>query len=302
MGGAGFLGINLGKALVREGHRVRIFDRTASINRLRGMGCTEFEWAVGDFTNIEDVNNAIGECEIIFHLVSTTLPKSSNLNPANDIETNVISTIRMLDTARKKNVRMVLFASSGGTIYGIPNKIPVSETDPTEPVCSYAIGKLTIEKYLHLYSVLYGLEYRILRISNPYGEEQPPDGEQGAIAVFLARALKNQIIDVWGDGSVVRDFVYVGDVAKAFLKAMSYRGSHRLFNIGAGEGKSINELLSAIELLLGKNVKRNYLASREFDVPVNMLDISRARSELGWHPDTPLSEGLKETLKWQAAM
>lgn len=299
LGGAGFLGINLGKALVSEGHHVKIFDRTASIHRLRNMGYTEFEWAEGDFTNEEDVINAIEGCEVIFHLVSTTLPKSSNLNPAYDIETNVVGTINMLEAARKRNVRMVLFASSGGTVYGIPRRIPVRETDPTEPACSYAIGKLTIEKYLHLYNELYGLEYRILRIANPYGEEQPPEGQQGAIAVFLARALKNQIIEIWGDGNVIRDFVYVGDVAQAFLKAMNYRGSHCLFNIGAGEGKSINDLLSTIESLLGRTVMRNYLPSRKFDVPVNILDISRAQTELGWHPKIPLSEGLKITLKWQ---
>jgi UDP-glucose 4-epimerase len=210
----------------------------------------------------------------------------------------VISTIHMLDAARRMKVKMVLFASSGGTVYGVPREVPIKESHPTEPTCSYGIGKLAIEKYLRLYHELHGLEYRILRIANPYGEEQRVTGAQGAVAVFLSRAVNDETIEVWGDGTVVRDFLHVSDVSDAFLKAMSYRGEHRLFNIGAGKGHSINELLAAIEALLRRPVRRDYLPMRQFDVPVNVLDITRARQALGFEPRTSLHQGLERTLQW----
>jgi len=298
LGGGGFLGLNLGNALCAQGHEVKIFDRPASILRLQGLGFGNFEWAEGDFANEKDVTDALQDSEIVFHLVSTTLPKSSNQNPAYDIESNVISTIHMLDAARQKNIKMVLFASSGGTVYGVPREVPIKESHPTEPTCSYGIGKLAIEKYLRLYHELYGLEYRILRIANPYGEEQRATGSQGAVAVFLSRALSDETIDIWGDGTVVRDFLHVADVSDAFLKAMNYRGECRLFNIGAGKGHSINELLAAIEALIRRPVRRNYLPMREFDVPVNVLDITRAKEILGFQPRTSLHQGLERTLYW----
>ncbi len=301
LGGGGFLGLNLGNALSAQGHNVKIFDRPASILRLRGLGLRDFEWVEGDFANEKDVTDALQDSEVVFHLVSTTLPKSSNLNPAYDIESNVISTIHMLDAAQRKGIKMVLFASSGGTVYGVPREVPIKESHPTEPTCSYGIGKLAIEKYLRLYFELYGMEYRILRIANPYGEEQRPTGSQGAVAVFLSRALNYQVIEIWGDGTVVRDFLYVADVSQAFIKAMNYRGESRLFNIGAGMGHSINELLAEIETLVGRPAIRNYLPSRRFDVPTNVLDISRAQEILGFQPITSLHDGLARTLSWLQA-
>src|ERR1700682_1349066 len=301
LGGGGFLGLNLSNALSAQGHRVKIFDRLATILRLQRRGFDHFEWAEGDFSNERDVSEAMQNCEIVFHLVSTTLPKSSNQNPAYDIESNVISTIHMLEAARQKKIKMVLFPSCGGTVYGVSTEIPIKESHPTEPTCSYGIGKLVIEKYLRLYFELYGLEYRILRIANLYGEEQRATGSQGAVAVFLSRALNGHAIEIWGDGSVVRDFLHVADVSEAFIKAMNYQGENRLFNIGAGMAHSINELLTEIETLIGRPVIRNYLPTRGFDVPINVLDISRAKDILGFQPKISLREGLTRTLNWLQA-
>jgi UDP-glucose 4-epimerase len=297
LGGGGFLGLNLGHALRALGHAVTIFDRPASVLRLQALG-HPFAWIEGDFVNTVDVTRALRGMDAVFHLVSTTLPKTSNENPAYDIESNVVSTLHMLETARKSRVGMVLFASSGGTVYGIPREVPIRETHPTDPTCSYGIGKLAIEKYLHLYHELHGLEYRILRIANPYGEEQRTTGIQGAVAVFLARAMEGEPIRVWGDGSVVRDFLHVSDVSAAFVRALEHRGEDRLFNIGAGRGHSLNELLAAIEALLGRAVRREYTAQRDFDVPVNVLDITRAREKLGFEPRVGLPEGLERTMRW----
>lgn len=297
LGGAGFMGLNLAQALAGSS-KVRIFDRPASILRLQQDGYEGFEWVEGDFSNAKDVHDAVQGCDAVFHLVSTTLPKSSNDNPAYDVESNVISTIHMLESARKCNVKMVLFSSSGGTVYGIPQDVPIKESHPTEPTCSYGIAKLAIEKYLRLYRDLYGLDYRILRIANPYGEHQRTTASQGAVAVFLSRALRGEPIEVWGDGSVVRDFLYVGDVCAAFLKAMRYRGDFRIFNIGAGSGHSINRLLDEIEAVAGRPIVRRHLAQRSFDVPVNVLDITRAREELGYEPTMALRDGLSRTVEW----
>ncbi len=300
LGGAGFMGLNLAQAL-KGSSKVRIFDRPASILALRQNGDNGFEWVEGDFSNAKDVHDAVQGCDAVFHLVSTTLPKSSNDNPAYDVESNVISTIHMLESARKCNVKMVLFSSSGGTVYGVPQEVPIKESHPTEPTCSYGIAKLAIEKYLRLYQELHGLDYRILRIANPYGEHQRTTASQGAVAVFLSRALRGEPIEVWGDGSVVRDFLYVGDVCAAFLKAMRYRGDFRIFNIGAGSGHSINQLLDEIEAVAGRPIVRRYLAQRSFDVPVNVLDITRAREALGYEPTMALRDGLSRTVAWLRA-
>ena len=298
LGGGGFLGPHLCRALLGQGHTVRIFERPNLRRDVALFNKPNVEFIEGDFVNEQDVTNAVPDCDVIFHLISTTLPKSSNDNPVYDIESNVVGTLHLLRSAIKNDVRKILFASSGGTVYGIPKQVPISESHPTDPVCSYAIGKLAVEKYLHLYYVLHGLDYCVLRIANAYGEGQRPFGSQGAVAVFLKKAMNDEVVEIWGDGKVVRDYVYVGDVIDAILKAMSYEGEHRLFNVGAGEGRSVNELLSAIESVIGHPVGRRYVHGRSFDVPINVLDIGRARVALGWEPRTPFYDGLARTLEW----
>jgi len=276
---------------------VRIFDRPNLERFSLPNDGGNVEWTEGDFVNQEDLEPAISGCDIIYHLVSTTLPKSSNNNPVYDIETNVIGTLRLLDLARKKN-KKIIFVSSGGTVYGIPEETPIRESHPTDPVCSYGITKLAIEKYLALYHRLYGLDYCVIRPSNPYGEKQRVTGAQGAVAVFLHKALRNEPIEIWGDGTVVRDFIYVGDLITAFVKALTYTGEHRIFNIGSGQGRSLNEVLAAIGALMGKEVRCTYTPSRSFDVPSNVLDISLASRFLDWAPKTSFQEGLSRTLTW----
>lgn len=298
LGGGGFMGSHLSEALLELGHAVSIFERPNLKPVEPFPDRPGLEWLEGDFLNEEDVTRAVAGCEIIFHLISTTLPKSSNDNPIYDVESNLVGTLHMLEAARKAGVRKVLFASSGGTVYGIPRDVPIKESHPTEPVCSYGIGKLAIEKYLHLYHVLHGLDYCVLRIGNPYGERQRPTAAQGAVAVFLNKALRNEVVEIWGDGTVTRDYVYIGNVVQAFLKAMAYSGEHRLFNIGSGEGRSLNELIGEIGSVIGRPVARKYLPARTFDVPTSVLDISRAKAVLDWQPQTPFRVGLSQTFKW----
>jgi UDP-glucose 4-epimerase len=298
LGGGGFMGSHLSRALTERGHLVRIFERPNLKPVETVPAGANIEWLEGDFFNQDDVIEAVAGCEIIFHLISTTAPKSSNDNPAYDIESNLVSTLHLLDAAREAGVRKIVFASSGGTVYGVPNEVPIPESHQTDPICSYGIGKLAIEKYLHMYHVLHGMEYCILRIGNPYGEGQRTVAAQGAVAVFLHKALKSEVIEIWGNGTVTRDYVYIGDVVRAFLKAMEGTGEHSVFNIGAGEGHSLNELVNTIETLVRRPVALRFLPARALDVPTSILDISRAKAFLGWQPSVSFHEGLSRTLRW----
>lgn len=297
LGGGGFLGGHLVEALLSEGHAVRVLDRAPRRTALAEIALAA-EWHEGDFGNRGDLAAALEGCDIAFHLVATGLPKASNDDPVQDLESNLLPTVRFLNAAVDHGVKRVVFASSGGTVYGIPRTVPISEGHPTHPLCSYGIHKLAIEHYLHLYQSLHGLEYCVLRLSNPFGERQRSDTSQGAVAVFVDRALRDEEVTVWGDGSAVRDYVYVGDVARAFCRAAQYGVEPGVFNIGSGHGLSVEDLLNAIGALMGRPVRRRYASSRPFDVPVNVLDITRATRVLGWQPRVSFIEGLRRTWEW----
>lgn len=295
LGGAGFIGSHLAEALLQAGHRVRIFDRP-HLDRLPGfLQRPEFEVFTGDFLNPRSLSPALEGSEIVFHLVSTTLPKTSNDNPMYDVESNVMGTLRLLELCRQQRVRKMVFASSGGTVYGVPRSVPIDESHPTDPTCSYGIHKLAIEKYLQLNHRLHGLDYCVVRPANLYGPRQRLDVAQGAVAVFLDRALRGQPIQLWGDGSVVRDYLYVGDAAEALVKAAAYQGEPKVFNLGSGVGTSLRQLIKEIEALLGRALAVEYAAARALDVPANVLDASLAARHLGWTARTPLAEGLRRT-------
>lgn len=301
LGGAGFIGSHLAEALARDGHSVRIFDRP-HVDRLPQLrSAARFEIFSGDFLDPRSLMPALRGAEVVYHLVSTTLPKSSNDNPMYDVESNVLGTLRLLEAARAADVRKIVFVSSGGTVYGVPASLPVKESHPTEPISSYGIHKLMVEKYLALARRLHGLEYCIVRPANLYGPRQRLDIAQGAIAVFLDRALRDEPIEMWGDGSVVRDYVYVDDAVDAMLRAARFEGEPRIFNVGSGIGVSLNQLVEEIGKLLGRQLTVQRGEARLVDVPVNVLDCSLALRHLGWRAATPLAEGLRRTCDWLRA-
>lgn len=298
LGGAGFLGSHLAELLVGRGERVRIFDRPNADRRNLVAVADRIEFLGGDFLNESDLEHAVDGSSILYHLVSTTIPATSNENPVYDVESNLVPTLNLLDFAARSGVDRVVFVSSGGTVYGRPERLPVPETHPTRPLVSYGVVKRTIEHYLRLYRHHRGLSSCVVRLSNPFGPRQDPRGAQGAASVFLAKAFRGEPISIWGDGSVVRDYIYVTDAVAGLAAAGVYRGSDTVFNIGSGEGVSLSRLVETISRVCGRPLDVRHLPARPFDVPENVLDIGRARRELGWAPGVAMEEGLRRTWAW----
>lgn len=296
-GGGGFIGSAVCDRLLKEGHALRIFERPKVPPYRIFESHEKVEWVEGDMLSSQDLDHCLEGMDAVFHLVSTTFPKNSNENPIYDVESNLVGSLRLLDSMVRNGVPRIVFISSGGTVYGVPEYLPVDEKHPTNPRVSYGITKLAIEKYLQLYSGLYGMRPVILRVSNPFGSRQRLESAQGAATAFLRRALNNEQVEIWGDGSVIRDYLHVSDVAEAFLKALTYEGKQSVFNIGSGEGTSLNQLLEAIERIVGHPVRRTYLPTRSFDIPVSVLNSGLARQELGWIPTMSLEEGIRITAR-----
>lgn len=296
-GGGGFIGSHLSEALIKAGHDVTIFDKPNA----RYLECFHQQNAnifTGDFFNETDLDRSLKGCDVAYHLVSVTVPQTSNENPAYDVKANILGTLQLLEAAKKASVQKIVFASSGGTVYGIPYELPIKENHLTDPITSYGITKLTIEKYLQLYWRLYGLDYCILRIANAYGERQSVTKTQGVIPTFLDNALQKKEIVVWGDGAVIRDYIYVRDIVRAFIDATLYKGEPRIFNIGSGQGHSLNQIISLLEAITQLPLQVRYTLGRPFDVPVNILDISRAQTLLNWYPSISLLDGITRMHDW----
>lgn len=297
-GGGGFIGSTIVDRLLIDGHQLRVFERPRVAPYRKFTEAEKVEWVTGDLSSTHDVNDVMSGIDVVLHLVSTTLPKSSNDDPIYDVQSNVVATLQMLNAMITHNVQKIVFISSGGTVYGNPMYLPIDEKHPTDPVVSYGITKLAIEKYLQMYSHLYGIRAIILRVANPYGERQRIETAQGAVGVFLHHALKGIPIEIWGDGSVKRDYIHVSDVAEAFVRAVEYVGSKNCFNISSGIGTSLNELISMLRNSITKPVDIIYLPSRPFDIAVSVLSNKLAQDELNWTPLISMDDGIARVVKW----
>ncbi len=298
-GGNGFIGSHLVDSLLEEGWQVTVFDRVMERYRAPLPGV---EYTLGELGNKGLLGTVLRGVDVVFHLVSTTVPQSSNESPAFDIQSNLVETIGLLDACVTCGVRKVIFFSSGGTVYGVPRSMPVGEDHPTDPISSYGIVKLAIEKYLHLYYQLHNLPYTILRPSNPFGARQNPSGQQGAVAVFLGRVAQDQPIVVWGNGEVVRDYIDIRDLVRAAILAAETSTKSQIFNIGRGQGTSLNNLIDIIRSVVDKPVIAMHMPARPFDVPAIILDNSRAQSELKWKPQITLEDGIAKTWEWMKSV
>lgn len=295
LGGNGFIGSHVVDHLVAAGrHRVRVFDRSPEKYR---RPLPDVDYMSGSFDDTFLIAEALQDVDIVVHLISTTLPSTSNLDPEEDIRSNLISTIRLLEKMRKEGVRRIVYLSSGGTVYGDTRVSLISEDHLLNPVCSYGVVKVAIENYLNMYQNLYGLEPLVLRASNPYGPRQGHIGVQGLIGTFLNKFIRGEPLEIWGDGRVVRDYIYIDDLARLCVNAIE-KNVTGVFNAGSGVGHSINEVVETLKNVAEVDLDVRYKEGRCFDIQRSVLDIQRAKQVFDWQPEITLEEGMAEHLNW----
>ncbi|QUJ76018.1 NAD-dependent epimerase/dehydratase family protein [Sulfitobacter albidus] len=297
IGGCGFIGSHVVDHLLSQGVRVRVLDRRAEMYRAPLPGV---EYVMCDLSDTAQIFEALVGVDAVIHLASTTVPATSNMDPVADITGNLIAMVRLLEVMREAKVRKMVYLSSGGTVYGVPQTDPVAESHPLNPISSYGIVKIAIENYLFMEHKLHGLEHVILRASNPYGPRQGHTGTQGIIGTYLWRLARAEPIEVWGDGSVVRDYIHVHDLAALCHSALT-AGATGVFNAGSGQGASVNDIVGHIRGCVSGDIDPVYKPGRGFDVPRVVLDVSRAKETLGWRQGTTLAEGIADTWEWVQA-
>jgi UDP-glucose 4-epimerase len=297
LGGCGFIGRHVALQLARDGHRVTLADRAPLAydlppNLAGRISNQRLELGSADWDVL------VADADVVHHYAWGSIPASANANPGGDLLINVSATIAMLDALQRRGAGRVVFSSSGGTVYGKLQTIPVPEDHAMAPITAYGAGKATAELYLGLYRAMHGLDCRIARIANPYGAGQDLSRGLGAVTTFLHRALTGQPITIWGTGEVVRDYIHIADVANCLvILATAPRTDEFVFNVGSGVGISLNGIVSELERRLGRTLDVTRTQTRAFDVPVSVLAINRAKAVLGWAPTLSFSEGIVRTLK-----
>jgi UDP-glucose 4-epimerase len=293
-GGTGFIGSHVCDSLLRHGHHVRVYSRRHEQYRAPLPGV---EYHLGDMSDPFALSEALSGVDCVVHLVSSTVPGTSNLDPVADITTNLAGTVRMLELMRQAGPRRIIFLSSGGTVYGEPSQLPVTEDERLHPLCSYGVIKVAIENYLGMYESLYDLSPVVLRASNPFGPRQGHLGIQGLVAAFLSRIQIGEPLTVWGDGEVIRDYFYVSDLADLCSLAVDSEATG-IFNAGSGQGTSINQVIDLIRKATGQDPVVRYEPQRKFDVRATYLDIQKARTTFGWEPTVSLETGISHHWDW----
>lgn len=293
IGGNGFIGSHLVDALVSTGHEVTAFDRFSTSDRR--FASPDVRIVPGDFLSNSDLESAVRGQDIVFHFLSTTTPATAESDPTMDIRTNVAQTIELLDAASKAGVEHVYFSSTGGAIYG-PQNLPVyAETSRAMPVSPYGIGKLTIEHYLAFFRATRGLESTSLRISNPFGPHQRPQARQGLIPIALRNIALGKPVIRYGDGSMVRDYVYIMDAVEMIMRMVGKPHPHSIYNIGSGHGLSVTEVLAAIERVVGHDFTVDEVPAPATFVDLVVLDTARYVTDFGTVEFTALDEGIRRT-------
>ena len=300
LGAAGFIGTNLTLALAKQPeNQITVVSRSrASFADVDAMALPNVRFVECDLVEETDFTHLLVGQDVVFHLLSTTVPTTSNLQISQELTANVVHSAKLFEACAACGVKKVVFFSSGGTVYGKAASCPLCEDTPTDPITSYGIQKLTIEKLLFLYHHMYGFDYRIIRLANPYGPYQRPNGVLGAVTTFTYKALKHEPITVYGDGSVVRDFIYIDDAVRGILNIVSGDAPERVYNLGSGHGTSIREVLDTIRCELEIEPEIIWRDARTVDVPVNYLDITRYEHTYGTLNPIPLEQGIRKTAEF----
>ncbi|XOQ56660.1 MAG: Epimerase domain-containing protein [Lactobacillus delbrueckii] len=241
-----------------------------------------------------DFDSEVENQDIAYHLASTVFPGDSNKNIPAELNSNIVVTAKLLDACVKPNVKKVVFLSSGGAVSGKKGTCPIVEDTVTYPISSYGVEKLTIEKLLYLYRYQNGLDYRIIRLANPYGPYQRPNGRLGVVTTFIYKALTDGLLEVYGDGTAVRDFIYIEDAVRGILNIVNGESELRIFNLGLGKGTSVNQVIDTIKTTIRKDLIVEHIASRSTDVPINFLDISRYEKNYDELNPLNLEDGIRK--------
>ncbi|TXK59867.1 NAD-dependent epimerase/dehydratase family protein [Alkalisalibacterium limincola] len=293
-GGGGFLGRAILGELLAAGIPVVVLDLPGRLEGLPDCGRTEFDFSASPLDLVRHARAG----DRLLHLGCTSHPAASMADPAGDVAANVVSSIRLFQAAVQSGVERVVFASSGGTVYGRIDEIPVEESHSTQPLSAYGISKLSIEHYLDLFPTLQGIS---LRVANPYGRGQLIGTPVGAIAHFVQCSLRQVPVEIWGDGTVVRDYIAVEDVAAAFRLAVTRTDlAPGPYNIGTGRGTSLNEVVDLLSAITGRPLDVRHTQARNYDVPEIVLDSTRFSRATGWKPAVALEGGVRQL--WEAAL
>lgn len=296
LGAAGFIGTNLAIALAKNPeNELLLVDEKSEYFEHYPLS-ERVTYKIINYQAYDEVAAVVKDRNIVYHLISTNNPSSSNMSIENDVSINVIISTNILEACRQNNIEKVVFLSSGGTVYGKDAVCPIKESAENNPITTYGIQKLAIEKLLYLYSYLYGLNYVIIRLSNPFGPFQRPNGKLGVITTFVYKALCGEKVHVYGDGTVIRDYIYIDDAIAAILKVVEGDAKESIYNIGSGKGTSIRDIILLIQSCLEQQLEVVFEKGRSVDVPVNYLDISRYENEFGKMRNRSLKEGIQETI------
>ena len=294
-GGAGFIGSHTVDALVAAGaHAVSVLDGLSSGKREQVNPAARFYEA--DLRNAEAIVPILEreKPEVIYHLAAQMDVRRSVADPAFDAGINLVGFLNLMEAARRNGLKRVVFASTGGAIYGEQEQFPCDEEHPRRPVSPYGVAKLATEAYLFFYKVQHGIDYIALRYANVYGPRQDPHGEAGVVAIFCGRMLEGKPSTIFGDGEQTRDYIFVGDVARANVAALGAKASDA-FNIGTGVETSVNQLYEVLASAAGVKTPPSYAPARPGEQRRSVISPARAGQVLGWRPEVALDEGLKRT-------
>ena len=300
-GAAGFIGSTLVDRLLADGHTVVGIDdlssgRTANLEAARAFD--RFEFVQADVVDADLIGLLAQTApEVVYHLAAQIDVRRSVADPEFDATVNVVGTVRLAEAARRAGVRKVVHTSSGGSVYGVPSDYPTSETAPTDPASPYAASKVAGEIYLNTFRHLYGMDCSHVAPSNVYGPRQDPHGEAGVVAIFINALLAGEPTTVFGEGGNTRDYVYVGDVVDAFVRASGTAGAGQRFNIGTGVETSDRALHTAVAAAVGAPDEPRFAPPRLGDLARSCLDVRKAEMVLGWRPRVRLDEGLRQTVE-----